>query len=317
MIGDNKMIDLKQGDCLELMKEIPNGSIDMILCDLPYGTTACRWDEVIPFEPLWEQYERIIKDNGAIVLFGSEPFSSNLRMSNLKMFKYDWIWNKKKGGNPLLSKIQPIKIYEVVSVFGKGKVNYYPIMVDRDKPKARGKNKGKTSETTNNAFTKNKVYTQYYPKAIIEFSNANQRNKLHPTQKPVPLFEYLIKTYTNEGDTVLDNCMGSGTTGVACVNTNRNFIGMELDENYFNIAQTRINSIKIKQVAVILSFTIQAMPLALGCLMNNPDLIFSEKISTEQKRFQTCWIYTLYFIRLLPSLHHVVLGQLQKWRLIT
>ena len=227
-------------DCLEGMKRIPDKSIDMILCDLPYGTTACKWDTIIPLEALWEQYDRIIKDNGAIVLFGSEPFSSSLRMSNLKMFKYDWIWNKKKGGNPLLSKIQPIKIYEVVSVFGKGKVNYYPIMVDRDKPKARGKNKGKTSETTNNAFTKNKVYTQYYPKAIIEFSNANQRNKLHPTQKPVALFEYLIKTYTNEGETVLDNCMGSGTTGVACINTHRNFIGMELDKHYCDIANERI-----------------------------------------------------------------------------
>jgi site-specific DNA-methyltransferase (adenine-specific) len=228
-------------DCLEGMKRIPDKSIDMILCDLPYGTTACKWDTVIPLEPLWEQYNRIIKDNGAIVLFGSEPFSSSLRMSNLKMFKYDWIWNKKKGGNPLLSKIQPIKIYEVVSVFGKGKVNYYPIMVDRDKPKARGKNKGKTSETTNNTFTKNKVYTQYYPKAIIEFSNANQRNKLHPTQKPVELFEYLIKTYTNEGETVLDNCMGSGTTAIACINTNRNYIGFELSEEYCDIAEKRIN----------------------------------------------------------------------------
>jgi len=142
-------------DCLEGMKYIDDKSIDMILCDLPYGTTACKWDSVIPFKPLWQQYERIIKDSGAIVLFGSEPFSSNLRMSNLKMFKYDWIWNKKKGGNPLLSKIQPIKTYEIISVFGKGKVNYYPIMVDRDKPKARGRNKGKISETTNNAFTEN------------------------------------------------------------------------------------------------------------------------------------------------------------------
>jgi site-specific DNA-methyltransferase (adenine-specific) len=227
-------------DCLEGMKRIDDKSIDMILCDLPYGTTACKWDTIIPFEPLWEQYNRIIKDNGAIVLFGSEPFSSRLRMSNLKMFKYDWIWNKKKGGNPLLSKIQPIKIYEVVSVFGKGKVNYYPIMVDRDKPKARGKNKGKTSETTNNAFTKNKVYTQYYPKAIIELSNANQRNKLHPTQKPVALCEYLIKTYTNDDDTVLDNCIGSGTTAIACINTNRNYIGFELDKHYCDIANERI-----------------------------------------------------------------------------
>jgi site-specific DNA-methyltransferase (adenine-specific) len=237
-INDN--IIIKQGDCLELMKEIPDKSVDMILCDLPYGTTACKWDTVIPFEPLWEQYERIIKDNGAIILFGSEPFSSNLRMSNLKMFKYDWIWDKKKGGNPLLSKIQPIKTYEIISVFGKGKVNYYPIMVDRDKPKARGKNKGKMSETTNNVFTENKIYTQYYPKAIIEYSNANQRNKLHPTQKPVALFEYLIKTYTNEGETVLDNCAGSFSTAIACINTGRRFIGYELDEKYFEIGKNRI-----------------------------------------------------------------------------
>lgn len=224
------------------MTEIPDKSVDMILCDLPYGTTACKWDTIIPFEPLWKQYERIIRDNGAIALFGSEPFSSNLRMSNLKIFKYDWIWNKKKGGNPLLSKIQPIKTYEIISVFGKGKINYYPIMVDRDKPKARGKNKGKISEITNNAFTENKIYTQYYPKAIIEFSNANQRNKLHPTQKPVELLEYLIKTYTNEGEIVLDNCMGSGSVGVAAKNTNRKFIGIELDENYFNIAKERIEN---------------------------------------------------------------------------
>ena len=240
----NVINKLFEGDCLEYMKKIPDGSVDMILCDLPYGTTACKWDTVIPFEPLWEQYNRIIKNNGAIVLFGSEPFSSNLRMSNLEMFKYDWVWNKKKGGNPLLSKIQPIKIYEIISVFGNGKINYYPIMVDRDKPQARGKNKGKISETTNNAFTENKVYTQYYPKAIIEFSNANQRNKLHPTQKPVELLEYLIKTYTNEGETVLDNCMGSGTTGVACLNTNRNFIGIELDDKYFEIAKNRLKKEK-------------------------------------------------------------------------
>ena len=227
-------------DCLEGMKRIPDKSIDMILCDLPYGTTSCKWDTIIPFEPLWEQYERIIKDNSAIVLFGSEPFSSYLRLSNIKLYKYDWIWNKKKGGNPLLSKIQPIKTYEVISVFGKGKVNYYPIMVDRDKPKARGKNTGKVSETTNNAFTENKVYTQYYPKAIIEFSNANQRNKLHPTQKPVELCEYLIKTYTQPGEIVLDNCIGSGTTAIAALNTGRFFIGIEKEEKYVEIARKRI-----------------------------------------------------------------------------
>ena len=231
---------LYQGDCIELMKDIPDGSVDLVLTDPPYGTTACKWDSVIPFEPMWEQLNRIIKPNGAICLFGSEPFSSALRMSNIKNFKYDWIWNKKKGGNPLLSKIQPIKITENISVFGKNKVNYYPIMTERDKPKNRGKNTGKKSETTNNAWVENKTYTHLYPKNIIEFSNASQKGKLHPTQKPVPLLEYLIRTYTNEGETVLDFTMGSGSTGVACVNTNRNFIGIELDENYFKIAENRI-----------------------------------------------------------------------------
>ena len=226
------------GDCLEKMTAIPDKSIDMILCDLPYGTTACKWDVVIPFEPLWEQYRRIIKDRGAIVLFGSEPFSSYLRMSNIKQYKYDWVWNKKKGGNPLLSKVQPIKTSETISVFHGGV--YYPIMTPRDKPKSRGSNKGIASETTGNAFMENKTYTEYYPKNIIEFSNASQVNKLHPTQKPVALLEYLIKTYTREGETVLDNCMGSGSTGVACINTGRNFIGIEKDDKYFEIAKNRI-----------------------------------------------------------------------------
>jgi DNA modification methylase len=229
---------LMRGDCLELMKEIPAGSVDMILTDPPYGTTACKWDSVIPFEPMWAELKRIIKPNGAIVLFGSEPFSSALRMSNIKQYKYDWVWDKKKGGNPFLSKIQPIKITENILIFNS-KI-YYPIMTDRDKPKKRGKNKGNVSETTNNAFTENKEYTQKYPKNIIEISNASQVGKVHPTQKPVALMEYLIKTYTNEGETVLDFTMGSGSTGVACVNTNRDFIGIELDEGYFTIAEKRI-----------------------------------------------------------------------------
>ena len=234
-------IELIQGDCLEKMKDIPDKSIDMVLCDLPYGTTACKWDTVIPFEPLWEQYKRIIKDNGAIVLTASQPFTSALVMSNVKMFKYCWIWNKKKGGSPLLSKIQPIRITEDVVIFGNGKLLYNPIMTPRDKPVSRGKNKGTVSETTNNAFTEDKIHTEYYPKSIIEISNADQSNRLHPTQKPVALFEYLIKTYTNEGDLVLDNCMGSGTTGVACKNLNRNFIGIELDPEYYKIAEKRNN----------------------------------------------------------------------------
>ena len=231
---------IKQGDTLELMATLPDGCVDMVLCDLPYGTTACKWDTVIPFEPLWAQYKRLIKKNGAIVLFGTEPFSSHLRISNIDWFKYDWIWDKRKSGNPLLSKVQPLKTYETISVFGNGRVVYYPIMVERDAPKSRGKNRGVASDTTGNAFVEDKVYTHFYPKAIIEFSNASQQDRVHPTQKPVALCEYLIKTYTNEGETVLDNTMGSGTTGVACMNTNRNFIGIERDDKYFAIAKARI-----------------------------------------------------------------------------
>lgn len=238
-------IDLMQGDCLELMKTLSDGSVDMILCDLPYGTTACKWDTVIPFDPLWSEYKRVIKDSGAIVLFGSEPFSSSLRMSNLKMYKYDWIWDKKKSGNPLLSKIQPQRVTENILVFNS-KI-YYPIMTERDKAKSRGKNKGKKSETTGNAFVEDKTYTHKYPRNIIEISNASQIRKVHPTQKPVALLEYLIKTYTLEGEIVLDNTMGSGSTGVACVNTNRNFIGIELDEKYFDIAKKRIDA-RVKEI---------------------------------------------------------------------
>ena len=240
-------IDLRQGDCLELMKDIPDKSIDMILCDLPYGTTACKWDTVIPFEPLWKQYNRIIKDNGAIVLFGSEPFSSYLRMSNIKNYKYDWGWNKKKAGNIFLAKYQPMKIHENIIIFGKCKTTYYPIMVERDKIK-KSKNYGTGEAMGGNRKREEKIYVydKKNPISILEFSNASQKGKVHPTQKPVALLEYLIKTYTNEGDTVLDNCMGSGSTGVACLNTNRNFIGIELDENYFNIAKERIEKEKNK-----------------------------------------------------------------------
>lgn len=236
-------IKLLHGDCLELMKGIPDGSIDMILCDLPYGTTACKWDTIIPFEPLWEQYNRIIKDNGAIVLFGSEPFSTELRHSNLKMYKYDWVWNKKKAGNIFLAKYQPMKIHENIMVFGKGKVNYFPIMIPREKIK-KSKNYGTGETMGGNKVKEDKVYTytEKNPISILEFSNAAQKGKVHPTQKPVALLEYLIKTYTKEGETVLDNCMGSGSTGVACKNINRNFIGMELDEKYFNIAKDRIDN---------------------------------------------------------------------------
>ena len=242
-------IRLFQGDCLEVMgRLIDEGvKVDAIITDPPYGTTACKWDSVIPFDAMWDRLKKLRNDSTPIVLFGSEPFSSALRMSNIKEFKYDWIWDKKKGGNPLLSKIQPIKVHEIISIFGNGGVNYNPIMELRDKLKSRGGNKRSKSEINNNAFTENKTYTHKYPKSIKEFSNASQQNRFHPTQKPVELIEYLIKTYTNEGDTVLDFTMGSGTTGVACKNTNRNFIGIELDETYFNIAKGRIEN-HIKQL---------------------------------------------------------------------
>lgn len=231
-------MQLLHGNCLELMQSIPDKSIDMILCDLPYGTTACKWDSIIPFEPLWEQYKRIIKDNGAIVLFGSEPFSTELRHSNIKMFKYDWIWEKEQGANFMLCKYQPYKVHEIISVFSKNTHIYKPIMTE-GKPYISGK--GTSGDITNNVVkvqTKNKGTR--YPRSIQKF-NTEKSKSLHPTQKPVALLEYLIKTYTNEGEVVLDNCMGSGSTGVACINTNRNFIGIELDNNYYNIAKQRIN----------------------------------------------------------------------------
>jgi site-specific DNA-methyltransferase (adenine-specific) len=229
----NKVI---HGDCLEVMPTIPDKSIDMILCDLPYGTTACKWDTVIPFEPLWAQYERIIKDNGAIVLFGSEPFSSYLRLSNIKNYKYDWMWDKRKGGNIMNLKQQPYKTHENIMVFGGG--NYYPIMEYQKERTGRTYSAGEANGISN--YGDIRTYKEKYPKSVITFSNAQQKGKLHPTQKPVALFEYLIKTYTNEGETVLDNCIGSGTTAIACINTGRNYIGIEKDKSYYDIAVKRI-----------------------------------------------------------------------------
>ena len=239
----DKNYNLYNGDCLEVMdKLIEEGVVvDCILTDPPYGTTACKWDTVIPFDKMWERLNKLIKPNGAIVLFGSEPFSSALRMSNIKNYKYDWIWNKKKAGNIFLAKYQPMKIHENILIFGNGKVNYYPIMIKRDKIK-KSKNYG-TGETMGGIKEKeDKLYTYTHknPISIIEYSNANQKGKVHPTQKPIDLMEYLIKTYTNEGELVLDFTMGSGSTGVACLNTNRKFIGIELEEEYFNIAKKRI-----------------------------------------------------------------------------
>ena len=238
-----------QGDCLELMKDIPDGSVDMILADLPYGITACKWDIIIPFNKLWEQYNRIIKDNGAILLFGTEPFSSELRMSNIKNYRYDWLWDKVVGSNFINAKKMPLKVFENISVFYKKQPTYNPQMEERDKNKERPKTNSKViNEITNTRSTVNStINKKKYPVNKIVFNRMSGElnsscKSLHPTQKPVSLMEYLIKTYTNEGDTVLDNVMGSGTTGVACKNLNRNFIGMELDEEYFKIAQSRIES---------------------------------------------------------------------------
>jgi len=246
-------LQLIQGDCLELMKDIPDGSVDMILADLPYGTTACKWDTIIPFEPLWEQYKRIIKPNGAIVLTASQPFTSALVMSNPKMFKYELIWDKLKGRQPFLAKICPMKSHENILVFCKNKTIYNPQMTKAEPKNMRDRAKNIKKETAESIYGLQKEYIKNndlehlrYPQSVFRYSGqAKEINnrRYHPTQKPVALFEYLIKTYTNEGDLVLDNCMGSGTTGVACKNLNRNFIGMELDQDYFEIAKKRIEGI--------------------------------------------------------------------------
>jgi site-specific DNA-methyltransferase (adenine-specific) len=226
-------------------------SIDLILCDLPYGTTACKWDSVIPFEPLWEQYERIIKDNGAIVLTGQQPFTSALVMSNPKLFKYDWTWRKPRGTGHLNAKKQPMRDKEDILVFYKKQSTYNPQMSEGKPYTAMkgGKNtrvseKGDTTygKFMNGAEFRNDNSGFRYPKQVIEFGVV-ERGTLHPTQKPIALMEYLIKTYTCEGETVLDNCMGSGTTGVACKQTGRKFVGIERDEKYFAIAQKRIEGV--------------------------------------------------------------------------
>lgn len=234
------------GDCLDIMKSISDGSVDMILCDLPYGTTQCKWDVIIPFDKLWEQYKRIIKPNGAIALFGSGLFTHKLALSNEKWYKYDIIWEKSKSGSSFTAKYRPVSKHESILIFGKGRVNYYPQMV-AGKPyyRKRKENKGdspnnhrlgvvKVSETINDGFR--------YPSSVQFFQQKWRRqDQLHPTQKPVALCEYLIKTYTNTGEIVLDNCMGSGTVGVACKATGRKFIGIEKDATFYDIATKRIN----------------------------------------------------------------------------
>ena len=230
-------------DCLEGMKRIPDKSVDMILCDLPYGTTACNWDTIIPFEPLWGEYERIIKDNGAIVLTATQPFTTKLIESNFKRFRYNLIWEKPQGVDPFMAKKRPLNNVEDIVVFYKKQPTYNPqyekgepYRITRDK---KDRNYEITGTVMKETTTINKGVR--LPKRIIR---CNQERGLHPTQKPVALFEYLIKTYTNEGETVLDNCMGSGTTAIACLNTNRNFIGFELDKGYFDVANERISKHK-------------------------------------------------------------------------
>lgn len=237
------MIELMLGDCLEKMKDIPDGSVDLILCDLPYGTTACKWDVVIPFEPLWDAYWRIAKPNAAVVLFGSEPFSSHLRMSARQTFRYDWYWDKKFAGNYVQAKRMPLKTIENISVFCRQKCpSYYPIMVKRDKPiKKGGIRKSEAIPVPHNPELCKQEYAEKYPITLLSYNVRDGRGE-HPTQKPVALLEYLIRTYTNEGDLVLDNCMGSGSTGVAAKNLNRSFIGIEKDPKFFEIAKSRINA---------------------------------------------------------------------------
>jgi site-specific DNA-methyltransferase (adenine-specific) len=246
---------LLHGDCLELMKTIPDSSVDMILTDPPYGTTACKWDTVIPFEPMWEQIWRVLKPNGACLLFGSEPFSSALRMSQIKRFKYDWIWEKNGPTCHVLAKCKPMPKHEIISVFSTGTtyfkhrsknpMPYYPQGLTKGLCKtvlAKSKFNDVNYNRTKNKFDgyyQGYEYTNY-PTSILKYGSKEKR--FHPTQKPVALLEYLIKTYTLEGETVLDFTMGSGSTGVACVNTGRKFIGIEMDDKYFEIAKQRISA---------------------------------------------------------------------------
>lgn len=246
------MINLMQGDCLQLMQGIPDNSVDMVLCDLPYGTTRCKWDCAIPFEPLWKEYNRVTKSNAAICLFAQAPFDKVLACSNLENFRHEWVWVK--GGRStgfLNASRMPLKCHENILVFYRKLPTYNPQMRDRDL--AGNPIQEKAGYVRHNLQIKNSCYNKVTPPHVekpkgktrmpidvINFPMSDGERGLHSTQKPVCLCEYLIKTYTNEGDTVLDNCMGSGSTGVACVNTSRNFIGMELDADYFNMAKKRI-----------------------------------------------------------------------------
>ena len=239
---------LMQGDCLKLMFDIPDNSVDMVCCDMPYGTTACKWDTVLPLDMLWHHYSRIVKKNGAIVLFSNSYFTMRLANSNMQGFCYSWVWDKKFAGNFVQAKRMPLRAHEDVLVFSKDGTMpmYYPQKTMRDKPIKKGGNKQSQAIPicqSENAITfgkQSKEYNDKYPDTLLKFSSRDEQRGFHPTQKPVSLCEYLIRTYTKEGQTVLDNCMGSGTTGIACLNTGRNFIGIEKDQKYFEIARSRI-----------------------------------------------------------------------------
>ena len=239
MTNDFKLF---KGDCLEIMKDIPDKGVDMILCDLPYGKTQNKWDSIISLDKLWEQYNRIIKDNGAIVLFAQTPFDKVLGVSNLKMLKYEWIWEKEQGTGFLNAKKMPLKSHENILVFYEKMPIYNPQIVGDEIRKVK-RNTGEYRSTNYNTHIeiKESEYKGRYPKSIIKFNR--DKIKLHPTQKPVALLEYLIKTYTNEGGLVLDFTMGSGSTGVACLNTNRKFVGIELEKEYFDIATNSLKSV--------------------------------------------------------------------------
>lgn len=241
-------IELWQGDCLELMKDIPDRSVDMILCDLPYGTTQCKWDSIIPLEPLWKQYNRIIKDHGAILLFAQTPFDKVLGASNIAMLRYEWIWEKTQATGHLNAKKMPMKAHENILVFYKKLPIYHPQMTEGHAPIH---SYTKYISTQNNTEIYGKMSkelsgggeTTRYPRSVLTFASDKQTCHLHDTQKPLALCEYMVKTYSNEGDLILDNCMGSGTSGVAAKNLGRKFIGIELEPKYFEIAQKRIQEI--------------------------------------------------------------------------
>ena len=234
------MVDLHLGDCLDILPTLPDDSIDMVMVDLPYGTTACKWDSIIPLDFLWEQYNRICKKNAAMLFTSAQPFTTTLASSNINNFRYEWIWEKPQGTNPMNAKVMPLKSHENILVFYRSKPTYNPQMWYSTPYSGFSSDTSKIGEVYGNQQSKHRDNPEgsRYPKTVLKFK---QEKGLHPTQKTVGLMQYLIKTYTHEGDTVLDNTMGAGTTGVACVNCNRSFVGIEMDKKYYQISKERFN----------------------------------------------------------------------------